>query len=175
MGHARLGRRGGHVAVRHGLTLGLILKASPDHREGLWIPVEPRLSRRDRHLRVKDDPAKFVAVHGEGGVGIEPFERLAERHASARIGPDVAGDEFEKRPDQIIVNMFSGDDVRVGGVKHTVADLPVVLLQEKQQHLTHSVIVRGNKQMSYRDLSNLMGACARAGIDDVTFATLEAR
>ena len=105
------------------------------------------------------------------------FSRFAEMAYDAKVElpSSVAGDEFEKRPDQIIVNIFSGDDVRVGGVKHTVADLPVVLLQEKQQHLTHSVIVRGNKQMSYRDLSNLMGACARAGIDDVTFATLEAR
>ncbi|MGD0016483.1 MAG: biopolymer transporter ExbD [Verrucomicrobiia bacterium] len=105
------------------------------------------------------------------------FSRFAEMTYDSKVElpSSVAGDEFEKRPDQIIVNMFSGDDVRVGGAKYVVANLPRVLLEEKQQHPTLSVVVRGNKQMPYRDLNNLMGACAKAGISDVTFATLEAR
>ena len=105
------------------------------------------------------------------------FSRFAEMvyDAKVELPSSIAGEELEKRPDQIIVNMFSGKDVRVGGMKYAVANLPLVLLQEKQQHPTLSVIVRGNKQMPYSDLNNLMAACAKAGIVDVTFATLEAR
>jgi biopolymer transport protein ExbD len=105
------------------------------------------------------------------------FSRFAEMvyDAKVELPASVAGEEFENRPDQIIVNMFSDHDIRVGGAKYAVANLPLVLLQEKQQHPALSVIVRGNRQMPYRDLSNLMGACAKAGIVDVTFATLEAR
>jgi biopolymer transport protein ExbD len=105
------------------------------------------------------------------------FSRFAEmiHDAKVELPSSVAGDEFEKRPDQIIVNMFSDNDIRVSGSKYAVADMPLVLSQEKQRHPTLSVIVRGNRQMPYRDLSNLMGACAKAGIADVTFATFEAR
>ena len=44
------------------------------------------------------------------------FSRFAEMvyDAKVELPSSVAGDEFEKRPDQIIVNMFSGDDIRVG-------------------------------------------------------------
>jgi biopolymer transport protein ExbD len=105
------------------------------------------------------------------------FSRFAEMvyDAKVELPSSIAGVEPDNRPDQIIVNMFSDNDIRVGGTKYAVANLPLVLLQEKQRHPTLSVILRGNKQMPYRDLSNLMGACAKAGIADVTFATLEAR
>ena len=105
------------------------------------------------------------------------FSRFAEMvyDAKVELPSSIAGEELETRPDQIIVNMFSDKDVRVGGMKYAVANLPLVLLQEKQLHPTLSVIVRGNKQMPYSDLSNLMGAFSKAGIVDVTFATLEAR
>ncbi len=105
------------------------------------------------------------------------FSRFAEmiHDAKVELPSSVAGGEFQKRPDQIIVNMFSDDDIRVGGVKHTVANLPLILLQEKQRYPTLSVIVRGDKQMPYRDLSHLMSVCAKAGIADIALATFEAR
>ncbi len=118
------------------------------------------------------------------------FARVAEmtREASLKLPETIAGDEFKQLPNQVVINMFSSDDIRIGGQVFTMAELPDVLSSQKravkqflqrenprEQDPKISLILRGSRDMSYRDLSNFMRASARAGIVDVTFATLEAR
>jgi biopolymer transport protein ExbD len=118
------------------------------------------------------------------------FARVAEmsREAAIKLPETVAGDDMKQLPNQVVVNMFSSDDIRIGGQPLTIAELPDVLANQKrivQQFLQQqdpleqnpkvSLILRGSREMSYRDLSNFMRASAKAGIADVTFATLEAR
>jgi biopolymer transport protein ExbD len=104
------------------------------------------------------------------------FSRFAEMEREARITLPTsrAGDEFQKTPNQIIVNMFSSDDVTVGGQPYKVNDLPDLLRRLKASDSNlNSLILRGRREMTYQDLSAFMKVCSKAGIADVTFATLE--
>jgi biopolymer transport protein ExbD len=107
------------------------------------------------------------------------FSRFAEatREANLKLPESRAGDEFKQLPNQIILNMYNADEVFFAKVKYKVADIPALVQQIKQQNpklAGLSIILRGNRNMTYADLSAFMRACARAGIGDVTFTTLEA-
>ena len=104
------------------------------------------------------------------------FSRFAEMERESKINlpNSVAGDEFKKLGNQIIVNMFSAEDVSVGGRDYKIDDLVGLLRRIKADEPgLNSVILRGNRDMTYRDLSEFMRVCAKAGFADVTFATLE--
>jgi biopolymer transport protein ExbD len=104
------------------------------------------------------------------------FSRFAEMEREARIKLPTsrAGNEFQKTPNQIIINMFSANDVAIGGQPYKLNDLPELLRHMKTtDHKLNSLILRGSRQMTYRDLSAFMKVCSGAGIVDVTFATLE--
>jgi biopolymer transport protein ExbD len=108
------------------------------------------------------------------------FSRFAEatREANLELPSSKAGDEFKQLPNQVILNMYSADDVLFEKVKYRVDEIPALLLQIKSKDprfATLSVILRASKDMTYTDLSGFMKACAKAGIADVTFTTLETR
>lgn len=108
------------------------------------------------------------------------FSRFAEasREAKLVLPTSRAGDEFKQLPNQVILNMYSADEVLFDKVKYTAAEIPNLLNQIKRtdpKFATMSVILRGSKDMTYTDLSAFMKACAKAGIVDVTFTTLEVR
>ena len=106
------------------------------------------------------------------------FSRFAEasREAGLKLPDSRAGDEFKQLPNQVIVNMYSKDEVYIDKHKYTMDEVPPFL-----QHLRGSdpryaklaVILRGSRDMTYADLSALMKACAQAKIMDVTFTTQE--
>jgi len=104
------------------------------------------------------------------------FSRFAEieRKADIKLPQSVAGDEFKKTPNQLIINMSSSDDVTVGGHPYKVDELPELLRRMKTiDPGLNSLILRGSRAMAYKDLSAFLKVCSRAGIADVTFATLE--
>lgn len=108
------------------------------------------------------------------------FARIAEsnREASLKLPSSVAGDEFKVLPNQVIINMFSADRVTIGGEAYKLEQVPAVLAEWKQRDpdlANMSLILRGSRDMTYTDLSAFMKTCAKAGIADVTFATLEQR
>ena len=108
------------------------------------------------------------------------FSRFAEqnREASIKLPDSHAGDEFKQFPNQGIINMFASGEVRMGGHDYKMAELPGLLRgirsSDPNMKKSMSVILRGDKNMTYQDLSDFMKMCAKAGIADVTFATLEA-
>ena len=130
------------------------------------------------------------------------FSRFAEANRSARIKlPDSrAGDEFRKESNQVIVNMVSVDDVSIGENKYALKDLPGVMRSYFDQlsridppmaaaiktgDKKPSIILRANRDMSYKDLNTFMKTCTKINlsglvpekapkaISEVTFATLE--
>jgi len=104
------------------------------------------------------------------------FARFAEmeRESSIKLPTARAGDEFRKTSNQIVVNMLSADDVNVAGHAYKVDDLPNLLrrMRATNPHLD-SLILRASRDMSYADLSAFMKVCAKCGITDVAFATIE--
>jgi biopolymer transport protein ExbD len=106
------------------------------------------------------------------------FSSFAEVTRVARIDlPEShTGDEFRALPNQVILNMISAEEIILGGRVLSVEELPDLLRAMKHQDPPKdAVILRGDRSMSYRDLSELMKACAEAGIVDVAFTTFEAR
>jgi len=104
------------------------------------------------------------------------FSRFAEMERESHINLPASrvGDEFKKTSNQLIVNMFSAADVTVGGQPYKVDDLPNLLRRTKASNPgLNSLILRGSREMTYKDLSAFMKVCANAGIADVTFATLD--
>jgi biopolymer transport protein ExbD len=106
------------------------------------------------------------------------FSRFAEasREAGLKLPESRAGDEFKQLPNQVIINMYNSDDVLIDKMKYKVSQVPDLLRQLKHsdpKYAKMSIILRGSKTMTYKDISDFMKACAKAGIVDVTFATLE--
>jgi len=106
------------------------------------------------------------------------FSRFAEasRESSVQLPAARAGDEFKQLPNQVIVNMYSQNEVYIEKQKYALAEVPAFLqhLREKDSRRTKlSIILRGNRAMTYTDLSAFMKACAQSKIADVTFTTQE--
>ena len=104
------------------------------------------------------------------------FSRFAEVERAAGIKLPIAltGDPLEKLPNQIIVNMSSANNVTIGGRPYKIDDLPDLLRRLQSNHPNlNSLILRGSRAMTYRDLSAFMTVCSKAGIADVTFATVD--
>jgi len=108
------------------------------------------------------------------------FSRFAEatREASIKLPESRAGDEFKQLANQLIINMSSANDVTIDKRRYTITELPELLraLQRRDpKYQKISIILRGSRDMSYKDLSDFMKTCAAARITDVTFTTLEKR
>ncbi len=62
----------------------------------------------------------------------------------------------------------------INGQSYKLDDLPDLLRRLQSAHpQLNSVILRGNRTMTYQDLSAFMTACSKTGIADVTFATVD--
>jgi biopolymer transport protein ExbD len=106
------------------------------------------------------------------------FSRFAEatREANLKLPESRAGDEFKQLPNQVIINMYSADDVTIDKRHYKVTEIAELLRGLKQSEPKEqkvSIILRGSRDMAYKDLSEFMKACAAAKITDVTFTTLE--
>ena len=109
------------------------------------------------------------------------FSRFVEqtREAAIKLPSTTSGDEFRQLPGQVIVNMYESDRLSIDAQEYKITDLANLLRAFKEKfrkqdpNVVMSVILRGNKTMSYKDLSAFMRACSKAQIADVTFATLE--
>ena len=105
------------------------------------------------------------------------FSRFAEaQRANVTLPKSIAGDDI-KEQGKIVINMISTDDVIIDQRHYTTRDLPGVLNQLKEKIGAKgpvAVILRGNvSTLKYSDLSDFMRAVSKAGIADVTFATME--
>jgi biopolymer transport protein ExbD len=108
------------------------------------------------------------------------FSRFAEatREANLKLPESRAGDEFKQLPNQVIINMYSADDVTIDKRHYKVAEIAELLSGLKQSDPKQqkvSIVLRGSRDMAYKDLSDFLKACAAAKIADVTFTTLEKR
>jgi len=109
------------------------------------------------------------------------FSRFVEAGRESQIKlPDAkAGDAFTQQENEVIINMFSGDRISIGKKEYDLKDLPGILrtirANDPAKKEKMAVILRADKSMPYKDLSDFMKICAKAGIIDVTFATLESQ
>ncbi|MEI8064179.1 MAG: biopolymer transporter ExbD [Verrucomicrobiota bacterium] len=106
------------------------------------------------------------------------FSRFAEagKENGFKLPDSRAGDEFKQLPNQVIINMYNKDEVYIDKQKYTIDEVPPFLqrIREKDpRYANMSLILRGNREMTYTDLSAFMRACAKMRITDITFTTSE--
>jgi biopolymer transport protein ExbD len=109
------------------------------------------------------------------------FSRFVEqtREASIKLPEAYAGDELRQVPYQVIINMFGSDRLSIDAAEYDLNELPGLLngLRAKfaadNPEAKMTIVLRGDRGMTYKDLSGFMRACAKAKIPDITFATLE--
>ena len=104
------------------------------------------------------------------------FSRFAEasREADLKLPDSRAGDEFKQLPNQVVINMYNKDEVYIDKQKRAMDEVPAFLDNLRKQDPRYgkmSIILRGNRDMTYADLSAFMKACAKARIVDVSFTT----
>ena len=104
------------------------------------------------------------------------FARVAQMAKEDVDLPDaLSGLDIEEELNKVIINVPAPDKIRISDIDYKVSELTQLLRQEKAKNPKVSITLRGAKDMTYKDLSDLMVACAKAGIADVTFATYEVR
>jgi biopolymer transport protein ExbD len=87
-------------------------------------------------------------------------------------------DEGKNHKNEIVVNVDwdgvnSVAQFSIDGVSYPTADsMQGVLASQHQQNPAAYVVIRADKNVEYSNISDLMGACANAGISTVTFAVL---
>jgi biopolymer transport protein ExbD len=106
------------------------------------------------------------------------FSRFVEasREANLNLPQSRAGDDFRQLEGQVIINMFSAEDISIDKRKYSIDEALGLVRRLKQsdpRYANLSIILRADRSMQYKDLSDFMKACSKAGIADVTFATLE--
>jgi biopolymer transport protein ExbD len=104
------------------------------------------------------------------------FSRFAEaQRANVVLPKSRHGDELAEKG-KVVINMRSAEDVIIEKQHHKIEDVPAILRRIKANAPAGeniSVILRADKGMKYRDLSDFMRALGKAQIPDVTFATTE--
>src|SRR2546421_2697942 len=80
------------------------------------------------------------------------FSRFAEatREANLKLPESRAGDEFKQLPNQVIINMYSADDISIDKHRYKVDEVPGFLRALKQSDRKYenmSVILRGSRDM----------------------------
>lgn len=104
------------------------------------------------------------------------FSRVAQMQKEEVDLPEAqSGEDIKEELNKVFVNMYSADNIRIEGNTYKVAELTQLLRQRKVDNPKISITLRGAKNATYKDLSEVMTAFTKAGIADVTFATYEVR
>lgn len=108
------------------------------------------------------------------------FSRFAEasKEANLKLPKSLAGLDTKEGQggNKIVLNMFNKDKIVINKVTIPIDDLPGRLQELRSTFPPNEkvlIVLRGDKAMSYADLSAFMKACAKAKIADVTFTTEE--
>lgn len=108
------------------------------------------------------------------------FSRFVEaaREGAIKLPETRAGQTLEMRSGHVVVNLVERDTIIVDKLEYRLAQLPQ-LLQVFRERLARdediTVVLRADRyNVTYRDISEFMKMCAKAGVVNVTFATLEA-
>jgi biopolymer transport protein ExbD len=82
----------------------------------------------------------------------------------------------KNKPNELVVNVTWQNDTAgfsMDGIKYPSADaLQAVLAARREQNPQAYVLIRADRDVEYSNISDLMTACASAGIGTVTFAVI---
>jgi len=71
-------------------------------------------------------------------------------------------------PDEIVVNVSQGGGLAVAGQQRTLEQLESDLRIAQQQYADQVVLVRGDGRVEYQQVMNVLAACRRANIHNIS-------
>ena len=85
--------------------------------------------------------------------------------------PDAqTADQRTRKPGEIIINVRSNGDIRIGGETIPQDELERRLTELAKRYRDQPIILRGHKTVSFEHVMNVLDACKVAGIWNVAFA-----
>jgi biopolymer transport protein ExbD len=79
----------------------------------------------------------------------------------AEAAPATAG------PDDLILTVVKRGEVSVGEARYTLDQLVALLREAKERYINQGVVIRGDANLAYQDLAEVLSACDEAGIRNV--------
>ena len=88
---------------------------------------------------------------------------------------DAAKTKQSEGVQEILLNVLSNNNVRVGGVEIAMPQLSEELrrIAAGSEYETKKIIIRGDKKALYGRIMSIMSACAQANLWNVSFATFQ--
>jgi biopolymer transport protein ExbD len=70
-------------------------------------------------------------------------------------------------PDDLILTVVKRGEISVGDSHYTLDQLVPLLQKAKGQYVNQGVVIRGDANLTYQDLADVLSACDEAGIRNV--------
>jgi len=96
---------------------------------------------------------------------------ITENELDVKIPSAAAAKEQQPVANQTVINVRKNGTVVMNRKELTLDDLRAKLTQLSKLFPDYAIIVRGDEQLSYKDLMAVMDVCRQANIWNVAFAT----
>lgn len=95
----------------------------------------------------------------------------SETELSVSVPTAEEGADPQRQRGEIIINILSNNTIRVEGVTVTLEQLQSKLAVIAEQHENQPVRIRGDGQVAYQGIVEVIDTCQKAGIWNISFAT----
>lgn len=95
----------------------------------------------------------------------------SETELSVSVPTAEEGADPQRQRGEIIINILSNNTIRVEGVTVTLEQLQSKLAVIAKQHENQPVRIRGDGQVAYQGIVEVIDTCQKAGIWNISFAT----
>lgn len=95
----------------------------------------------------------------------------SETELSVSVPTAEEGADPQRQRGEIIINILSDNSIRVEGLTVTLDQLRSKLAAIAQQHENQPVRIRGDGQVAYQGIVEVIDTCQKAGIWNISFAT----
>ncbi|MFH1823915.1 MAG: biopolymer transporter ExbD [Candidatus Firestonebacteria bacterium] len=103
------------------------------------------------------------------------FSTFAEMELEYGVKVPAADEsgKWKKSPDQLIINIPSAGEILISKEKYDLDSLERLLNNLVRSNSKINVVIRGDKNLYYKEISKILSICSRNSIWNITFATLE--
>lgn len=95
----------------------------------------------------------------------------SETELSVSVPTAEEGADSQRQRGEIIINILSDQSIRVEGLTVTLEQLRTKLAAIAAQHENQPVRIRGDGQVAYQGIVEVIDTCQKAGIWNISFAT----
>ena len=103
------------------------------------------------------------------------FSTFAEMEMEYGVKLPTASEssKWKKVPDQLIVNFRQNGEMLVNKQLQSNEELDKMVGDYYKANPKISIVIRADRKLYYKEINKILSMCARNGISNITFATLE--